>query len=341
MKTTMRAWVIDQFGGPEAIHPITLPMPLPGPKQVRIRVAATSINPFDLKIRNGQLPLPMDFPAVLHGDVAGVIDAVGDEISTFKLGDEVFGWAGGFGHYQGALADYMLADPRTLIHKPRALPFAEAAALPAVFVVTWEALYDRAAIQPGERLLIQGGAGGVGHLAIQVGKWLGAEVHVTVSSKEKAARVRELGADEVILYPEETVENYVARLTEGKGYDVVLDTVGGEVLASCLRAVRVSGRVVTTNSRSMQDLSLLYMRNITLHGVMMGTPLLHHQEYDVFRAALSRVKPMAEAGALKVLLDDTFFSFDQASQAHARFSSGEARGKVVLLHSDMHDESMT
>ena len=174
---------------------------------ILIQVKATSLNPLDTKIRSGVFAkFPPEFPAVLHGDVAGIITEVGEGVTDFKVGDEVYGFAGGVKGTSGALAEYMAADARLLANKPKNLSFAEAAALPVVAITAWEALVKRANIGAGDEILIHGGAGGVGHVAIQLAKWLGAKVYTTVSSPEKAQIAEEFGADVVINYKEMSVQ---------------------------------------------------------------------------------------------------------------------------------------
>ena len=177
----MQAIVIEQFGQPNVFESIDLPMPEILPHHVLIRVAATSVNPVDTKIRQGVVAdIAPDFPAVLHGDVAGVIAAVGDGVDTFAVGDEVYACAGGVQGTGGALAEYLLADANLVAHKPKSLTMAEAAALPLVSITAWEGLIERAQLQPGQSVLIYGGTGGVGHIGIQLAKWAGATVYALV-----------------------------------------------------------------------------------------------------------------------------------------------------------------
>lgn len=161
----MKAIVIKEFGTPDVFHEVEVAIPSIAPDRVLIRVAATSINPADTKIRQGVVSdIAPDFPAVLHGDVAGVVEAVGKRVAKFKVGDEVYGCAGGVKGTSGALAEYMLADPHLIAHKPKSLTMKEASALPLVSITAWSGLIDRAKIQADRKVLIYGGTGGVGHL---------------------------------------------------------------------------------------------------------------------------------------------------------------------------------
>ncbi|BCJ85648.1 hypothetical protein skT53_06330 [Effusibacillus dendaii] len=211
-----------------------VPKPEVIPGHVLIRVAASSVNPIDIKIRQGFVKgVAPDFPAILHGDVAGVVEEVGEGVTTFRPGDEVYACAGGFKGTGGARADYMLADAALVARKPRSLTMREAAAFPLVSITAWQALIDRDNVRPGQNVLIHAATGGVGHIGIQLAKWAGATVYTTGSSKDKLQTGKELGADFGIKYREETVEEYVKKYTNGNGFDVVFDTVGGDNLDRC------------------------------------------------------------------------------------------------------------
>ncbi len=182
----MKAQIIQSFGDPSVFQfkEISKPELIPG--HVLIQVKASSVNPIDTKVRAGAVPaVAPEFPAVLHGDVAGLVSAVGEGVTEFKVGDEVFGCAGGFKGTGGALAEFMLADADLLAHKPVNLTMEEAAALPLVAITAWEALFNRANLVPGQDILIHAATGGVGHIAIQLAKWGGATVYTTASSQEK------------------------------------------------------------------------------------------------------------------------------------------------------------
>lgn len=178
----MQAYVINQFGDATVFQASEVATPENQPGHVLIRVAATSVNPVDYKIRSGAVAdIAPEFPAILHGDVAGVVEAVGENVEQFKLGDEVYACAGGVKGLGGALTEYMLADADLVAKKPHSLTMAEAAALPLVSITAWEGLIDRAKIRPGQTVLVYGGTGGVGHVGIQLAKWAGAKVYTTAS----------------------------------------------------------------------------------------------------------------------------------------------------------------
>lgn len=330
----MKAIVIEQFGEPNVfqIADVSIPEVLPG--HILIRVAATSVNPVDTKIREGVIAdIAPNFPAILHGDVAGVVEAVGDGVSRFNVGDEVYGCVGGVKGTGGALAEYVLADASLVAHKPKSLTMKEAAALPLVSITAWEGLIDRAQIQPGQKVLVYGGTGGVGHMGVQLAKWAGAKVYALVSNEEKGAIARQLGADVTINYRQSSIEEFIAEHTNGQGFDVVVDTVGNDNLQNAFKAAKFNGIVVSLVSLSQQDLTLLHAKGLTLHLVYMLIPLL----FDVNRAyhgeILTKVAELVDRGQVRPLLDAKSFLFTEAAAAHAYKDTGEAIGKVVLEQS--------
>ncbi|TVP85631.1 MAG: quinone oxidoreductase [Thioalkalivibrio sp.] len=326
----MKAFVIQRHGGPEVFEETTLPDPQAGPGKVRIAVRASSVNPLEIKIRSGLVRSGPQFPAILNGDVAGIIDQVGEGVTGFEIGDAVVGCAGGIRGYPGALADYMVADACLVTHAPQRLPLETCAALPLVFMTAWSALVDRAQIQPGEHVLIHAGAGGVGHVAVQLAKARGARVATTVSSGEKEAIARDLGADDVILYKQDSVPNYVQRLTGGTGFPLVFDTVGGGNLDASFEAAAVSGRVCSINTRSTHDLSPLHAKNLTLHVIFRSVPLLYRMELEHQSWILRNMAKMVDAGTLRPLLAARQFTFAQIADAHRYLESGQAVGKILL-----------
>lgn len=273
----MKAQVIKEFGNASVFQTVELPRPEVIPGHVLIRVAATSINPVDYKIRRGSASaLAPAFPAVLQGDVAGVIEEVGEGVTSFKSGDEVYACAGGVKGTGGALADYMLADADLVALKPKSLTMLEAAALPLVSLTAWEGLIDKAQIQPGQTVLVHAATGGVGHIGIQIAKAFGAKVFATASSDQKLELARKLGADVAINYRQQTIEEYVAEYTDGKGFDVVFDTVGGENLTKSFAAAKLNGKVVSISTSQTYDLSPLHRKGLSLHVVFMLIPMLHN-----------------------------------------------------------------
>jgi NADPH2:quinone reductase len=327
----MQAWAIEQFGPPSVFQPMDLPLPEITPGQVLIRVAATSVNPIDVKIRSGAVPaIAPAFPAVLHGDVAGIIEAIGEGVDQFTLGDEVYACAGGVARMGGALAEFMIADAKLVAPKPASLTMREAAALPLVSITAWEGLVDRAKVRAGHKVLVYGATGGVGHVALQLAKWSGAWVCAMVSSDKKEAIARQLGADVTINYRETPIEEIVESQTRGEGFDIVFDTVGNDNLQNAFKAATLNGTVVSLVSRSQQDLSLLHAKGLTLHLIFMLIPLLHNINRAYHGEVLKQVAALVDAGHLRPLLDETSFTFADVANAHARLESGQAIGKVTL-----------
>ncbi len=328
----MRAWVINEHGGPEVFTRTEMQTPEPGPGQVRVKVEATSVNPVDYKIRSGAAEaLCPPKPAILHGDVAGTVDAVGPDVQGFSIGDAVYGCVGGCGNVQGALADFVIADARLLAHAPKSIPLHDTAALPLVTITAWEG-WDKVGDIQHRHVLVHGGTGGVGHVALQLAKLRGATVSATVGSDEKADIATKLGADHTINYKNEPVEQYTQRLTAGQGFDAVFDTIGGANIATSAQAARLNGHVACIQGRDAIDGSLLHMRATSLHLVFMLIPLLYDIERERHGHILKQTAQLVDAGRLKPLIDTRRFTFDQISDAHAFAESGKQVGKVLVIN---------
>ncbi|PTM58567.1 zinc-dependent alcohol dehydrogenase family protein [Desmospora activa] len=329
----MKAQVIHEHGGPDGFRTEEVARPKAGSGQVLVRNLATSVNPIDVKIRSGAVKgvLGEHFPLVLHSDVAGVVEEVGEGVEGFSPGDEVVAYVA----TGGALADYVAVDASLLAPKPSTLSFAEAAALPLVGITAWEALVDRAKVLPDQQVLIHAATGGVGHIAIQLAKAFDAHVSATGSSEEKLAVARRLGADEGINYRVESVEDYVNRLTDGNGFDVVFDTVGGENLDRSFQAAKPQGTVAAIAARSTHDLSPLHGKALTLHVIFIlltqrtAAGRSHHGQI------MREIVRLVEEGKLTPLLDEHRFRFEEVGEAHRRLESGQALGKVVLENERM------
>ena len=329
----MKAIILHAHGGPELFRIEDRPKPEIKPGHVLIRVAASSVNPVDFKIRQGLIPIGPELPGILHGDMSGTVEEIGEGVEGFTEGDEVYGCIGGFKDLPGVLADYALADARLLARKPTNLSMIEAAALPLVTITAWNALMDRAKVSEGQRVLVHAAAGGVGHVALQIAKAAGAEVHVTASSEEKIALGRELGADIGINYKEATVEEYVADHTNGEGYDVVFDTVGTTRLNDSFQAAKIGGTVVSIAARSTHDLTHVHVRALTLHVIFMLLPLARNIGREHHGAILRQATQLVEAGKLRPHLHTEVFPFERVGDAHALLESGGTFGKIVLSNS--------
>lgn len=325
--------MIRSFGEASVFELVDIPIPEVKPMHVVIKVKATSLNPIDTKIRSGVFAkFAPKFPAVLHGDVAGIVTEVGEGVTEFKPGDEVYGFAGGVKGTCGALAEYMLADARLLAHKPTNLTFAEAAAMPVVSITAWEALIKRANIKAGDEILIHGGTGGVGHAAVQLAKSLGAKVYTTVSSPEKAQIAEELGANVVINYKETSVQDYVNRYTGGKGFNYIFDTVDRENLENSIAAASLYGTIVAIAVSHDYNLSPFLLKSLNFHVVFIEIPLLHEEFRHINGEVLRKVTPIIEEGKLRPLIDPKQFTFDEVAQAHEYYEAKKAVGKIVLVN---------
>jgi len=327
---TMRAHVVEAFGEPEAFVEREIERPDPGPNEVLVEVEATSVNPVDYKLRGGGGPLAPEPPAVLHGDLAGTVAAVGPGVDDFDVGDDVYGCVGGVSGTSGTLAEYALADAASLARKPESLSMREAAALPLVTITAWEGLHDRAAVASGDSVLVHGGTGGVGHVAVQLADAAGATVTATASTEGKRETAMEFGARNVVDYAE-PVESYVSEFAPG-GFDVVFDTIGSEAdnLETSFSAAAPNADVVTTMSRGEHELTDVHTKGLSFHTVFMLIPLLHDRHDGKRRHGeiLRRAAELADTGRLEPLLDERF-AFDEPAAAHRRAEEGPT-GKVTL-----------
>lgn len=327
----MKAQVIKEFGDTSVFQLAEIAKPNVCRGHVLIKVKATSVNPIDTKVRSGAVPAAApSLPAVIHGDVAGIIVEVGEGVNGFKTGDEVFGCAGGFKGTGGALAEYMLADARLLAHKPKNISMEEAAAIPLVAITAWEALFEKGKLTEDQDILIHGATGGVGHIAIQLAKWAGAKVYATTSSESKMKIAKQLGADAVINYKEHSVQTYVNQYTAGKGFSLVFDTVGGQNLDRSFEAAALNGVVLAIAARSTHDLSPLHSKGLSLHVVFMLLKILNEEQRKDHGRILAEIAKVIEEGKLHPLVDEKVFTFEEAPLAHQYLESGKAIGKIVL-----------
>ena len=326
----MKAQVLRHYGSDSLFEPTDIPLPQIQPGKLLVEVKATSLNPVDSKIRRLGYPISPDLPAVLHGDVAGIVKEVGEGVAGFQVGDPVYGFAGGVKGHGGALAEYMLVDAQLVALKPRSLDFLKAAALPLVCITAWEGLIDRAHVQPGQKVLIHGATGGVGHVALQIAVIKDAKVFATASSKEKGDIGTRLGAKEIIHYREESPEAYVKRLTGGEGFDIVFDTVGGSNLDQSFLAAANNGQVITIVAMSRHDLTPMHQRGLSLHVVFMPLPLLTGRGQAHHGHILRQIAQWVDEGKLTPLVDPTPFTLKDTNAAHEYFENGKHTGKIVI-----------
>ena len=327
----MKAIVINEFGDTGVFQEVEMDKPAVGAGEVLVRVEASSVNPVDTKIRSGVLSgLAPAFPAILHGDCAGVVESVGDGVDSFAPGDGVYCCPGGFKQLPGCLADYVVADACLVAKRPKNLSAVECAALPLASITAWDALFDRGCVEGGMKVLIHAGCGGVGHIGVQLAKAAGAEVTTSVSTPEKAEMAKGLGADYVALYKDRDVADYVDEFTGGSGYDVVFDTVGGECLQNSFKAMKMNGTVVSIAARSEQDLTPLHTMGGTLSVTFMLLPLVTGVGRARHGDILRELTMWVENGDVKPLLDPEVFKIPDVGAAHAKLESGKAVGKIGL-----------
>ena len=327
----MKAILLKKHGGVEEFDLAEIPRPLVQNDHVIIKVCASSVNPVDCKIRGGMLAaIGPDLPGVIHGDVAGIVTEVGDGVKELEVGDEVYGCIGGFKDMPGVLSEYALADPRLLAKKPANLSMREAAVLPLVGITSWNALVDRGSLAKGQRVLVHAGTGGVGHFGLRLAKAMGAEVHTTISNGQKEVLAQELGADHVINYFKMSPKQYVAQFTEGMGYDLVFDTVGGTCLDHSFKAAKEYGTVVSIAARSKHDLTQVHVKSLSLHVVFMLLPILKNQYREQHGNILNKITELVENRKIKPLLHDEEFSFEEVGLAHECWESGRSIGKISI-----------
>lgn len=330
----MNLIVINKFGeASEVFENVKQAIPVPKEGQVLINVLATSINPIDIHLRKGSMPdLVPSFPAVLHGDVAGIVEETGPNAGDFKRGDFVFGWVGGLGESTGALSELLVADHKLLAKAPKSISYKDAAAVPLVALTAYEAIFERAKVQPGQKVLVYGGVGGVGHMGVQFAKLAGAEVYAVVSNDNDILKAKGFGADHVINYHQLSTEEFVQEYTNGVGFDVVFDTVGNQNLENSFKTVKPYGTVVTTIALIQTDLTPIHIKAASFHVVFLVIPIAGNI-IDLragFGTNLAIVSNWIEQGKVKVHVDAHEFSFDEIVEAHEYFESGKSKGKVVI-----------
>ena len=331
----MKAIVFETPGSPSVLKLQDIPAPtIQAETEVLVRLRAAGINPIDTKLRSRGTFYPEKTPHVLGCDGAGIVEAVGAGVQSFQVGDEVFFCNGGLGGSRGTYAEFAVVDQRFLAIKPADLSFAEAAAAPLVLITAWESLYDRGRLQAGQTVLIQAGAGGVGHVAVQLAKLQGAEVCTTVSSEEKANFVKLLGADSVILYKNTDVVDEVLTWTQGQGVDLAFDTVGGETFYQTIPAVKIYGDLVTIlePDPALGNLKTARMRNLRISLELMLTPMLQSlvEEQEQQAHILQQCARLCDRNLLKIHVSQTF-PLEQAQAAHELLETGSVTGKIVLL----------
>lgn len=330
----MKAVVMTDAGTPEVLQIQQIPEPaIKKPTEILVRIKAAGINPIDTKLRRRGTFYPDRMPAVLGCDGAGIVEAIGNGVQNFRVGDEVYYCNSGIGAYPGNYTELAVVDERFVAKKPISLSFAEAAAAPLVLITAWESLYDRGRLQPGEKVLIHAGAGGVGHVALQLAKLQGAAVATTISSEEKANFVKKLGADLIAFKNTDWVEQ-VLSWAGGEGVDLAFDTVGGKVFYDSIPAVKVYGDLVTIlePDASLGNLKVARSRNLRIGLELMLTPMMQGLEEAQQDQAkiLQQCARLFDEGKLRIHLNRTF-ALEDAMEAHRMLEAGSAIGKIALI----------
>jgi len=334
----MKAVLMTAAGNPDVlqVQEITNPGVPVGNTELLVRLVAAGVNPIDTKLRQRGTFYPEQMPAVLGCDGAGVVEAVGAGVQRFRPGDAVYFCYGGLGAHQGNYAEYTVVDELFVAHKPASVSFAEAAAAPLVLITAWEALYERGRLEPKENVLIHAGAGGVGHVAIQLAKLKGANVVTTVGSEDKANFVKQLGADQVIFYKQTDFVQAALDWTGGEGVDLAFDTVGGETFYKTFPAVRIYGDIVTILEPDAKTVwKVARNRNLRIGLELMLTPMLQGLVESLQHQAeiLEQCATWIDQGKLKIYVSHKF-ALEEAAKAHELVESGSITGKIVLLISN-------
>jgi NADPH:quinone reductase-like Zn-dependent oxidoreductase len=311
----MKAAQIKGYGSSDEVIEINKDAPAPNDPsagKVLVKIKAAGINPVDWKIREGymQQMIPLQFPSSLGADFSGVIEKVGQGVSEFRQGDEVYGQASMLSGGSGAFAEMALANADTIAHKPKSLSHPEAAGLPLVGVSAWLALVETISLQKSQKILIHGGAGGIGSVAIQLAKHLGAYVATTVSTNDKQF-AKEVGADEIIDYKTQTFEELIG------DYDAAFDTVGGETYSRSFKVLKRGGIIVSMLEQPNQEL----MTQFGVKAIFQFT--------QINRDRLTKLAQWVDQNNIRVNVDKTF-SLEEAGKALDYQRDVHPRGKVVL-----------
>lgn len=322
----MKALIVQSAGAPFEF--VEVPRPEPAAGEVLVRIGASGVNPLDAKIRAGKAAHARHpLPAILGIDLAGTVEAVGSGVSGWRRGDEVFGMTGGVGGVPGSLAQFAAVDARLIAPKPAGISMREAAALPLSFITAWEGLVDCVGLHAGQSVLVLGG-GGVGSMAVQIARAIGAQVHAAVKPS-KADRFRSYGAIPVNLAAT-TIDEVLAEYTNGRGFDVVYDTLGGGSLDAAFFAVKRFGHVVSCLGWGTHALATLSFKAATYSGVFTLLPLLTGEGREHHGGILRAAGELVEATKLRAPLDRRMFTLQSAAEAHGLIEQRRADGKLVV-----------
>ncbi len=329
----MRAIQMTAVGGPEVLRLADVPEPeITGERDVKVRLRAAGVNPADYKQRSSG-PMGGALPVVLGADGAGIVESTAPGVTRFRPADEVYFCDGGFGS-PGTYQEVRIVDERFLASKPQRLSFAEAAAAPLVTITAWEAIRERARTGEDQHVLVQAGAGGVGHMSVQIAGLAGAKVATTVTAGPKADLAASLGAELCIDYTREDVAAAVREWTGMDGADVVHDTVGGRTFTACFSLTRPYGDLVSNVESPWQDeaIQAMHNRNLRVSFTWMPAPMVFGwtAQRERQRGILEQAAAHFDAGDLRVQVGATF-PLERAADAHRALESGQVIGKAVLI----------
>ncbi|WP_185928637.1 NAD(P)H-quinone oxidoreductase [Sphingomonas sp. IC081] len=323
----MTAVGFDAPGGPDVLTPVTVPVPQPGPGEVLVKVAFAGVNRPDVVQRQGKYPPPPGASPIPGLEISGRIAVLGEGVTEFLPGQAVCALVSG-----GGYAEYCLAKAAHCLPVPEGLGLDEAAALPETLFTVWHNVFERGYARDGETLLVHGGTSGIGTMAAMLGKYFGLTVIVTCGSAEKCARALEIGAAHAIDYKACDFVEEVARITGGRGVDIVLDMVGGDYVARNLKCLAPDGRHVTIavqgGAKAEINMAVVMTRRYTLTGSTLRA------RSDAFKGLLAQeilanAWPLVEEGELRPVMDARF-ALGEAAAAHARMEAGDHVGKIVL-----------
>jgi NADPH:quinone reductase-like Zn-dependent oxidoreductase len=329
----VKAFVVNKYG-PNGLRAAELPEPQVRARDVLVKVSATSVNPLDKMVRNGDFKLLLKYkrPFVLGHDVAGIVTKVGADVRDFKVGDEVYARPRDL--RIGTFAEYVAIDQDDLALKPKSLTLQQAAAVPLVALAAWQALVDVAQVEPGQKVLVHAGAGGLGSTVVQLAKHLGAYVATTVNSYD-VDRARELGADEIIDYTKSAFSDLL------RDFDVVLDSLGGFHLEKSLKVLKPGGLAISVvgppdpafadqvGQPLLRPVMAILSRKVRKQARRLGV----RYSFFFMRASGSQLRTLAalyDGGHLRPVMDEQSFRFDETAEALAYVEHGKARGKVVI-----------
>jgi len=333
MTTKMKAIVLTEPGAPQVLQAKQVDIPWPASDtDVLVRLSAAALNPADAYFRSFGPYVEQDGPCILGHDGAGIVEQVGSDVSRVQPGQRVCFCNGGIGAQPGSYAEFAVVPETQLALVPDAVDDASAAALPLVFITAWESIYERAQVGRGETVLVHAGAGGTGHIAVQLAAVLGARVATTVSSEAKIELVTKLGAERAIAYRSEDFTEVAREWSDGRGVDVALDNLGAEVFRKTIGAMAPYGRLVTLMGMpGDDDNETAYVQNLTVHNVMMLTPMLLglQARLDHQATLVARGLQMLARGELQVVIDSRY-AIDDIVAAHVRLDNGSNTGKIVI-----------